>query len=219
MNRSIKIVRNRFGLKGMIEFVALCAVLLGALRFSRDRGPAYLYSGWLFEGNEARRVYAASELGALNEKTSLVVGNLINALLSDRAVAVRVQSARSLGRILSKRGGEPTTAATAAALGQALSDNDPAVRAAVADALGQIAPDPAQIVPPLLRAANDADERVRGAAIAALGLIQRKASVDQKEVRTAIVASMSDPSLHVRELAIYAFWATAEMSPAFGAAC
>jgi HEAT repeat protein len=69
-------------------------------------------------------------------------------------------------------------------------------------------------VPPLLRAAKDDNEWVRGAAIAALGLIQKKARVDREEVRLAIAAAMIDPSRHVRELGIYAFWATAENSTA-----
>src|SRR5262249_20335604 len=44
-------------------------------------------------------------------------------------------------------------------------------------------------------------------------LIQKKAGVDRMEVRPTIVAAMSDASFHVRELGIYAFWATAEKSP------
>jgi HEAT repeat protein len=79
--------------------------------------------------------------------------------------------------------------------------------------LGRIGPEPDAVVAALLQAAGDADEWVRGAAVAALGLVQKKAGVDRMDVRPTIVAAMSDASLHVRELGIYAFWATAEKSP------
>ena len=52
----------------------------------------------------------------------------------------------------------------------------------------------------------------------ALGLIQKKAWIDQQDVRLAIVAAGHDPSLHVREMGLYAFWATAEISPGFSRA-
>ena len=53
----------------------------------------------------------------------------------------------------------------------------------------------------------------RGAAVAALGLIQKGAGIDRMDVRCAIVAAMNDPRFHLREMGIYAFWATAEKSP------
>ena len=92
-------------------------------------------------------------------------------------------------------------------------DNDSGVRRAVADALGRIPPPPDVAVPALLRATNDDSEWVRGASIAALGLIEKNFRVDRTDVRLAIAAAMTDPSLHVRELGIYAFWATADNSP------
>ena len=64
-----------------------------------------------------------------------------------------------------------------------------------------------------MQAAHDEDEWTRGAAVAALGLIQKKAGVDRMDVRPTIVAALNDASLHVRELGIYAFWVTAEKSP------
>jgi HEAT repeat protein len=97
-------------------------------------------------------------------------------------------------------------------------DKDPAVRKDVADALGRITPEPELAVPALLQAAKDDDEWVRGAAVIALGLIQRRAGVDRMDVRLAIVAAGHDPNLHVRELALYAFGATAENSPGFSLA-
>jgi HEAT repeat protein len=210
--------RMRFGVRALIALVAVCALLFWALRFSRDSQPAYLYSAWLSDGDDSRRVIAAQELGGMNEETSLVVASLIRALLTDRTVAVRKQSAQSLGQIVSKQEDGLTTAAAARALVLALRDQDPAVRAEVADALGRIIPEPEATVPALLRAADDGDEWVRGAAIAALGLIQRKARVDREDVRLAIAAAGDDPSLHVRESGIYAFWTTAEFSPAFSRA-
>jgi HEAT repeat protein len=218
MERSKKSPRMRFGVRGLILVVAVCALLFWALRFSRDSQPAYLYSAWLDEGDDSRRVLAAQELGAMNEETSLAVDSLIRALLTDSAVAVRKQSAQSLGQIVSKQEDGPTTAATARALVQALTDKDASVRAAVADALGRIASEPEVAVPALLRAAEDRDEMVRGEAVAALGLIQRKAKIDRPDVRLAIAAAGADPCLHVRESGIYAFWTTAEFSPAFSRA-
>jgi HEAT repeat protein len=210
--------RMRFGVRALIALVAVCALLFWALRFSRDSQPAYLYSAWLSDGDDSRRVIAAQVLGGMNEETSLVVASLIKALLTDRTVAVRKQSAQSLGHIVSEQDDGPTTAAAARALVLALRDQDPAVRAEVADALGQIGPDPDVAVPALLPAADDDDEWVRGAAVLALGLIQKKAQVDRTDVRPAIVAAMIHPSLHVRELGLYAFWATAEASPGFSRA-
>jgi HEAT repeat protein len=205
----------RFGVRALIGFVAVCALLCWALRFSRNSRPAYLYAAWLSESDDSRRFYAAQELGGTDEATSVVVASLITALLTDPAAAVRTRSAQSLGRIVSKRDDGPTTAAAARALVQALTDQDPSVRAAVADALGRIAPEPDVAVPALLRATDDGDEWVRGGAIAALGLIQKKASVDRDDVRLAIVAAANDASLHVREMGLYAFWAMAEMSTGF----
>jgi HEAT repeat protein len=210
-----KTIRIRFGVKALIFFVAVCAVLFGALRFSRDSRPAYLYAGWLGEGDDSRRIHAAQELGGVDGETSVVAASLIRALLTDPAAAVRKQSAQSLGQIVSKQDDGPTTAAAARALVLALTDKDPAVRAAVADALGRIVPEPEVAVAALLRASDDDDKWVRGAAVMALGLIQRKARVDREDVRLAIVAAGHDPSLHVRELGLYAFWATAENSPGF----
>ena len=202
----------------LISFVAVCALLFWALRFSRDSRPAYVYAGWLDAGDDSLRIHAAQELGGEDEDGSLAVANLIGALLGDRAVAVRKQSAQSLGRIVSKLQDGPTTAIAARGLVQALEDKDPGVRAAVADALGRIAPPPEVAVPALLHAAGDESEWVRGASIAALGLIQKKAQVDRTDIRLAIAAAMIDPSLHVRELGIYAFLAIGENSPALSLA-
>jgi HEAT repeat protein len=218
METTKKTFRPRFGVRALILFVAVCALLFGALRFSRDSGPAYLYAGWLDEGDESRRVHAAQELGGVEGETSVVAASLIRALLTDPAATVRKLSAVSLGQIVSKQDDGPTTAAAARALVLALTDKDPAVRAAVANALGRIVPEPRATVPALLRATEDADEWVRGAAVMALGLIQRKARVDREDVRLAIVAAGRDPSLHVRELGLYAFWTTADNSTGFSRA-
>ena len=218
METTRKTFRIRFGVRRLTLLIAVCALLFWALRFSRDSQPAYLYSAWLSEGDDSRRLLAAQQLGGMNEETSLVVASLIRALLTDRTVAVRMQSAQALGQIVSKQDDGPTTAAAAGALVQALTDKDKSVRAAVADALGRIASEPEVAVPALLRAAEDPDEMVRGKAMVALGLIQMKAKIDRPDVRIAIAAAGDDPSLHVRESGIYAFWTTAEFSPAFSRA-
>jgi HEAT repeat protein len=196
-----------------MALVAICGVLFWALRFSRDSRPAYLYADWLSGGDDSRRIYAAQELGGVDEEGPLVVASLIRALLTDHAVGVRKQSAQSLGRLVSKQQDSSTLATAALGLVQGLTDSDPSVRKAAADALGRIAPEPAVAVPALLQAAHDGDEWVRGAAITALGLIQMKARVDREDVRVAIAAAMTDPRLEVQESGIYAFWATAENSP------
>ena len=148
-----------------------------------------------------------------NRIASYAISALVQALLYDRRHPVRKQSAVSLARVVGKLNDGPTTLAAARALVKALKDKAPAVRAAAADGLGRIGPEPDAVLAALLLAAGDRDEWVRGAAVAALGLIQKKAGVDRMEVRPTIVAAMSDASSHVRELGIYAFWATAERSP------
>ena len=214
-----KAYRTRFGVRAMIVIVAVCAVVFWALRVSRDSRPAHLYTAWLGDADDdSIRVQAAQELGGVDEDRSLVVTSLIRALLTDRNVEVRRQSARSLARVMVAPRASAMTAAAARGLVRALGDADPGVRAAVADALGQIAPEPEVVVPALLRSAKDDDQWVRGASIAALGLIQKKANVDRRDVRLAMAAAMIDRSLHVRELGIYAFWATAEKSPALSRA-
>jgi HEAT repeat protein len=88
------------------------------------------------------------------------------------------------------------------------------VRSAAARGLGRISPEPQSVVPSLIRVAGDEDEWVCGAAVAALGLIQKNAGVDLPEVRRVLVDAVNDENLHVREMGIYAFGATAEKSPA-----
>jgi HEAT repeat protein len=212
------VCRTRFGVRALIVIVAVCAVVSWALRLSRDSRPAHLYSAWLGAAAESIRIQAAQELGGVDEDRSLVVTNLTRALLSDRNVDVRKQAARSLARVVVAAHDGAMTSEAARGLVQALGDNDASVRAAVADALGQIAPAPEVVVPELLRAAKDDDQWARGAVIAALGLIQKKANVDREDVRVAMAAAMIDPSPHVREMGIYAFWATAEVSPALSRA-
>jgi HEAT repeat protein len=210
--------RPRFGVRALIVIVAVCAVVSWALRLSRDSRPAHLYSAWLGAIADSIRIQAAQELGGVDEDRSLVVTNLTRALLRDRNVDVRKQAARSLARVVVAAHDGAITAEAARGLVEALGDNDAGVRAAVADALGRIAPAPEVVVPALLRAGKDDDQWARGAAIAALGLIQKKANVDREDVRVAMAAAMIDPSPHVREMGIYAFWATAEVSPALSRA-
>jgi HEAT repeat protein len=209
----MKFYRKRFGLRGLLVFVGVCALLAWAVRVSRDSRGAALYAGWLRDGDLALRVQSAVELGGLDADSTGVLPILIRALLSDRAVPVRRQSAESLARVVSKLDDGPTILMATSALVAALQDEAPAVRAAAADGLGRIGPEPEAVELGLLRAAGDRDEWVRGAAVTALGLIEMKAGVDRTEVRPTIVAAMCDASVHVREMGIYAFWAIAEKSP------
>jgi HEAT repeat protein len=214
----MKIYRTRFGTRALLAYVGVCALLFWAMRFSRDSQPPYLYAGWLSDGDVSRRLQAAQELGAVGTEGDVVVPALIRSLLNDRAASVRQRSAVSLADVVSKLNDGPVTATAAGAFVQALMDEAPAVRAAAADGLGRVGPKPEAVVPALLRGTADESERARGAAVAALGLIERKAGVDRAEVRRAIATAMHDPSLHVRELGIYAFWAVAEKSPGFSIA-
>jgi HEAT repeat protein len=209
----MKMFRTRFGIRAVVAFVGLCALLFWAMRFSRDNRPSYLYAGWLSDGDDSHRFQAAEELGSLEAEAAISVPALTRALLTDSAAPIRKRSAVSLAGVLSKVKDGPTTAAGADALVGALTDKDPSVREAAAKGLGQIGPDPKAVVPALLEATRDVNQWVRGAAVAALGLIQKDAGIDRMDVRRAIVAAMNDASLHVREMGIYAFWATAEKSP------
>ena len=210
----MKLLRTRFGVRALMVLVFVCALLTWAAKVSRDSRPAYLYAGWMSDESEANRVQAALELGEQEAESKVALSALVRALLSDRAVPVRKQSAVSLARLVSKINDGPTTERAAGVLVSALGDTDPAVRAAAADGLGRIGPNPdAVVISALVQAARDEDEWTRGASVAALGLIQKKAGVDRMDVRPTIVAALNDASLHVRELGIYAFWVTAEKSP------
>jgi HEAT repeat protein len=210
---TMKMFRTRFGIRAVVAFVGLCALLFWAMRFSRDNRPSYLYAGWLSDGDDSHRLQAAEELGRLGAQAAVAVPVLTRTLLTDSDASIRKQSATSLARVVSKLKDGSTTALAAAGLVGALKDKDPAVREAAAKGLGQIGPDPKAVVPALLEATRDVNEWVRGAAVAALGLIQKDAGVDRMDVRRAIVTAMNDASFHVREMGIYAFWATAEKSP------
>lgn len=211
----VKTFRTRFGVRALIAAVGLCALLFWAWKVSRDSRPAYLYAGWLSGGDAGRRLQAAQELGGLEADTDVTVAALIEALLTDRDAEVRKRSAVSLAAVVVKRNDAATTEAAADALVRALGDADAPVRAAAADGLGRISPEPDAAVPALLRTCGDENEWVRGASVAALGLVERKAGVARPEVRRAIASALVDPSLHVRELGIYAFLAVAETSPGF----
>jgi HEAT repeat protein len=205
--------RIRFGVQALIVAVAVCALIFSAMRVSQDSRPAYLYAAWLGQGDTARRVHAAQELDHVEESQSLVLARLLGAL-NDPDHEVRRQSARSLGRVVCKQDVGHVNLAASGLVG-ALNDKNPAVRRAAAEALGQITPDPEHAVKTLLIAAGDSDEWVRGSALTALGSIQKKARVDNDDVRLAIIEAAKDPSVHVREMGVYAFWATAEGSPQF----
>jgi HEAT repeat protein len=214
----MKLFRKRFGIKAVVAFVGLSALLCWAVRYSQDTRPSSLYVDWLRQADDSRRLQAAGELASLEADRAFAVPPLARAMLNDTSAPIRKRSAQSLAIVTSKLSDGPTTAAVVKAFVRALKDNDPSVREAAAKGIGQLGADPETAVPALLEAASDANEWVRGAAVAALGLIQKNAAVDWVDVRRAIVAAMNDPSAHVREMGIYAYWATAEKSPALSRA-
>src|SRR5947209_1219880 len=105
----MKLHRKQFGVGVLMAFVGVCALLAWAVRVSRDSRPAYLYAGWLSEGDDAHRIQAAEELGGLEVESTVALSALIRALLSDSAVPVRKQSAVSLARVVGKLNGAPPT--------------------------------------------------------------------------------------------------------------
>jgi HEAT repeat protein len=214
----MKLFRTRFGLRSMLGMVGLCALVFWAIKVSRDSEPARLYSGWLGDGDESRRFQAAQELGKLSEETDVAIPSLVRAMLTDNLASVRRQSAISLAKIASRSNDDRTIHAVTRSVLKALKDQDPTVRRAAADALGQIGADLGAVIPALLEASSDQDEWVRGASIAALGLVERKAQLDQDESRRAILGALKDPCLHVREMGVYAFQAVGERSPSFSIA-
>jgi HEAT repeat protein len=198
----MRVFRTRFGIRAIIALVGLCALLFGAMRFSRDHRPTYLYARWLSDGDEGRRLHAVEELGGIGADGAVAAPALTRALLSDGAASVRKGAALSLAGVVSKPNNAAMTSAVAAALVAALRDKEPTVREAAAKGLGQIHPDPKVVIPSLLEAAGEENEWVRGAAIVALGLIQRDAGIDRMDVRRAIVAALDDGRYHIREMGI-----------------
>ena len=209
----MKIFRRQLGMKAVLAYVALCALLFGAVRLSSDQEPASLYAGWLQDGDDSRRFQAAQELGRDEIEAATAVPALTRALLTDREIGVRKQAAISLANVLSKSNDASTNSAAARALVKALADGDPTVREAAASALGRIHPNSSAVVPALLKATNDENVWVRGSAVAALGLIEKEKASDSVEIRNAIVKAMNDNSLHIREMGIYALLAAADKSP------
>ena len=179
----MKIFRKRFGMKAVVGCVGLWALLFWAMRFSRDSRPEYLYGDWLRTGDDSRRLEAAGELGSVGPEGAVAVPALIRAMLCDTAAPIRKRSAESLASVVSTLNDTETTAAAARAFVRALDDTEASVREASAKGLGQIGPDPEEVVPALLEAANEENEWVRGAAVAALGLVQKRAGVDRTDVR------------------------------------
>jgi HEAT repeat protein len=210
----MKLYRTRFGIRSVIAYIGLFALIFWAVRFSRDSQPTYLYADWLREGDDARRLQAAGELGRRGTDREVAIPALVRALLTDSAAPIRKRAVESLTRrAINQRDGSMTATVTTA-LVRALNDKEPSVREAAVSGLGRIGPDPDAVVPALLEATKDVSEWVRGAAISALGLIQKDAVVERADVGRAIAAAMNDASLHVREMGLYAFWATNENSPA-----
>jgi HEAT repeat protein len=149
-------------------------------RFRDDRLPARLAVVLRGDADASVRVRASESLGAFRVSEALQA--LVAAMTGDDDAAVRAQSARSLGRLEATDAADP--------LINALTDPEPDVRAAAAEALAALALDAA--VEPLARAlAIDADDSVRY--LAAQGL----ARTGGPRVADTLTALLDQPGIGV----------------------
>jgi hypothetical protein len=70
----MKLLRTRFGVRALMALVVVCALLAWAVKVSRDSRPAYLYAGWMSDGNEPNRLQAALELGEQEAESAEISG-------------------------------------------------------------------------------------------------------------------------------------------------
>ena len=169
--------RSRYGLSSLIVLVALFALLFWGIRTSKDLQPPYLWVRWLTGQDIPRRRLAAEELGKANGSVAVAAQALARSLRDNSDPETRRLSGFSLAKLLAGWRREPDLVAEVVAeLVGALTDPAPGVRRAAAEALGEIATEPASVVPPLINAARDEDQWVRGAALNSLAFC----SVDVK---------------------------------------
>ena len=181
----MKLLRTRFGVRALMALVVVCALLAWAVKVSRDSRPAYLYAGWLNDGNEPNRLKDSSshvrELGidafwATAENSP----DLSIAMLQDGDVRTRRTAVRALAR------NSPLAEEVIPELAEALTDQDADVCAGAARALGNIWPPPRSAVPGLTRALDHWDGTVRAAAATALS------AIDDEQEPPAINTRQSD---------------------------
>ncbi|WP_406696654.1 HEAT repeat domain-containing protein [Singulisphaera sp. Ch08] len=209
--------RSRFGLSSLIALVAIFALVFWGVRTSNDLSPPHLWIRWLTETDVPRRRLAAEELGRGAGSVDVAAQALARAIRSNTDPETRRLSCVSLAKLLG-RGGHETSlvAAVVAELVGALTDPTPSVRRAAAEALGELATDHASVLPALMKTARDNDQWVRGAAVGSLAYVTRRtqSSIGQSDIREWLVETADDPSDHVRESGIHAFWILNVKSPA-----
>ncbi len=165
--RTMKLYRTRFEIRAIVTFVGSCAHMR-AREISAGH-PALLALRRM--AAQRRRVASTSppeNLGTLGADPAFAVPPLARAMRNDTSAPIRKQSAQSLASVTSKLNDGPTTAAAVKAFVRVLKDNDPSVREAAAKGIGQLDGRPGgRRLRALLEAASDANEWVRGAAVAA----------------------------------------------------
>ena len=137
---------------------------------------------------EIRRLIVALDDANIRQGASIALANLgqpavpaLRKSLVSESKDVRLWSAYTLGQI------GPVAASAVEALNVTLADADPALRAAVAEALGKIAAPAA--VDGLINALEDENDQIRQHAVVALGQIGPAASPATKKLIVALADS------------------------------
>lgn len=146
---------------------------------------------------DAVRMPAGMALAAEGVRAEGAVPALHNALHDSAHAAVRWQAAMILGSLESSAG-----RTSVPVLAEALSDSDPQVRAAAAEALGKIGAPSVAALPELRALVTDADVSVRRAAVEALPNVSRDTAA-----LPPLTAALADSAAQVRRAAAFALGA------------
>lgn len=146
---------------------------------------------------DAVRMSAGVALTTEGVRAEGAVPALHHALHDSAHVTVRWQAAMILGRLAASAGQQSVPVLT-----EALSDREPQVRAAAAEALGRIGRASASALPQIIRLVGDPDATTRLKAIEALSNIARDTSIVDP-----LVVALSDAAPEVRRAAAAALGA------------